>query len=343
MIRVDQAGLQSAIQDGGRYGYQHIGVTPGGVMDWQAYQLGNLIVGNQLNAPCIEVAYGGLELTFDMKTEIAITGAAFTPRINGKAVPMYETLYVIPGDHLVLGYASAGVYGYVTLACGLKLEKILGSASTDFKSGIGGIDGQKLLTGGMLETYQARRTMVKKRCVPEALRTPVGGDIRIGVLPGMELERFSEDSWDQLLHASFEIDPSSDRMGYRLKGHASFQADSHDIISCGLARGTIQATSGGALIVMMADHQTTGGYTRLANVISADFPALAQMRPGQTLRFYEMTLEEAHGRLREMKTAIETWLTPYLDAMVSTSEESRQYRITFNHQTYVVQVSKVEE
>ena len=335
MILIKEAGIQSTIQDGGRFGYQHIGVSPCGAMDRTSFEMSNYLVGNGTDQACIETAYGGLVIEFLEPVEIAITGANFKPSINNHPVPMNETLYPIAGDILSLGNPQTGIYGYIAFAGGLGIEPIFDSYSTDLKSGIGGLHGKKLTCGQKIKCNKASKVCLPKRIAPKDLLTPIGLG-SIGVLEGPEIHHFSPPSIQKFFSEPFVLDATSNRMGYRLQGDPIQAVGSHDIVSSGLTRGTIQVTAKGKLIVMMADHQSTGGYSRIANVTSQSLPQLAQMRPGDEVTFFRVDLLEAHQQIHHRQRAVEAWLLTYKDLPATEPLKTQHFNIRVNNKEFSV-------
>lgn len=342
MILVRQAGIQSSIQDMGRYGYQHLGVSPSGVMDSNAYELSNHLVGNPVKSPCIETTYGGLVLEFFDDMAIAITGAYFEAKLNNHSVALYETIYVIAGDILTLGHPSKGVYGYIAFSKALDLKPFLGSYATDLKSAIGGIDGKKLYSGQKIITKAGPPTTLVKRVAPKALWTAIDEFASVSVLAGAEINRFSREICHDFFNEPFQIAVTSNRMGYRLNGPKIISKSTHDIISGGLTKGTIQVTAKGELIIMMADHQATGGYSRIANVAAIDLPIIAQMRPGTSINFNPIDLETAHQGLKKRQMMIERWLGTCPARKAELITQTLRFNIKVNHKRYSVLLKEIQ-
>lgn len=337
MIRVIDVGIQSSIQDKGRYGYQELGISSSGVMDDWSYRLANVLVANEEEAACIEVTYGGLCLGFELDMEISITGAIVAAKLNGHPVPMNETVYVQCGDKLELGYALRGVYSYVGFSKALDIRAVLGSCSTDITSGIGGLEGRVLRQGDSIPVKDYAYTLLEKRCVPEALQIKLQDEAEIQVLEGLEFERFTEKSQIIFMSSIFEVSQTCSRMGYRLKGDFIQSIDGNDILSTGLTRGTIQGTASGELIIMMSDHQSTGGYTRIGHVITCDQPALAQLRTGSKVNFKVVSLEEAHCLLREKEKEFKRWLET-LSPRKQCHAIAKRFKLCINNKYFTVKV-----
>lgn len=282
----------ATIQDLGRYGYQRFGVSVSGAMDECALRIANMLVGNSQGAAAIEFTLiGG---TYEVETEscrIAIAGGEFPITINGKPAAAYASHTLKRGSRIVIGQASHGTRGYLAVAGGFDLPVVLGSRSTHLRSGLGGLNGAPLVAG-------SRLPLVRKTA-PDALDLwlspdlwPVGDGV-LRVVLGPQDDLFTEAGIATFLSGEYKILPDSDRMGYRFNGPEIEHADDYNIVSDGIARGSVQIVGSGQPIILLADRQTTGGYAKIATVISADLPLLAQLRPGNSVRFEAVSLDEA--------------------------------------------------
>jgi len=304
-FRVVQGGLLTTVQDSGRTGFQSQGFSVGGVMDTRAFRIANILAGNAENEAALEFALTGPELEFTSPAVIAVTGGDYMPEISGKAVPMYAALRVGPGDVLKFGGARRGNWGYIAFSGGLKVPEVMGSFSTSLRCGIGGFQGRKLRTGDELATRTDRSSppflRFRKIPVPEE----DSGEIR--VVMGPQDGMFTSLGIETFLNSEYTVTAGMDRMGYRLEGPAVELKNTADIISDGIALGAIQISSAGKPIVLMADRQTTGGYAKIATVISVDLPRLVQKRPDQMIRFRAVSVQEAQKLvLREARELV--WL-----------------------------------
>ena len=304
-ITVLKPGLLTSFQDMGRTGSQHLGVPVGGVMDARSHRLANLLAGNEADLATLEITLAGPTLQFDAPACFAIGGADLQATLNGDPVPCHRPLVARAGDVLAFRTArpDGGIRAYLAVHGGYALEPVLGSCSTYLRGGFGGHAGRALAKG---DTIGLRASLPTQ---PEALDqlaqglwqlriylpSPLAVQPRrhIRVLPGAHWDEFTDDARHQLLHAEFRISPQSDRMGYRLDGPPLAMAAPRQILSEAINYGTVQVPAGGQAIVLMADRQTTGGYPKIAQVITADLPALAQMGPGQAVRFARVDLDEA--------------------------------------------------
>lgn len=308
-ITVINPGLCTTIQDQGRTGFMSSGFSPSGVMDRRAFNLANILVGNPMDTPVLEFALSGPTLTFQEDTVCALTGAYFNATLDGNPVASYRAFLAPARSQLALPVASKGVYGYLAVSGGFVGDEVMGSASTNLKCAIGGYQGRALQAGDELETAQGSFP-------PEVLSlgNPYRNDpyyqfdysVReIRVIPGPQAEQFDSHSLHRFYSSDYTVTPQSDRMGYRLSGPAVAGPKGSDIISDGIAFGSIQVPSQGTPIIMLADRQTTGGYAKIATVASVDIPLLVQRRPGQKVRFTAVSVPVAQDLYKIQKAYLE--------------------------------------
>ena len=315
-IQVEQGGLLTTIQDGGRYGYQGFGMTPAGAMDLRSLQLANLLVGNPLPEACLEVTMMGPKLLFTQNSVVAITGADLSPTLNGQPQKMYRAFAVKPGDRLAFGAPKAGCRAYIAFSGGLDLPPVLGSRSTLIRSHLGGLDGRKLKTGDclLLNAPVLQGNLGGRSLPPEDFSSH---QKRVRVILGPQDKRFTPESIQTFLSADYQVTPQNDRMGYRLDGPVLTHVGGPNIISDGISFGSVQVPGNGTPIIMMADHQPTGGYTKIATVISTDLPLVAQCRAGDAIRFEAISIEQAHelycAQIRWLKE-LESAFSPFRQA-----------------------------
>ncbi len=300
-IEVLNPGILTTIQDLGRYGYQRYGIPPAGAADQYALRLGNLLLGNDENEAGLEVTLLGPTLRFEEACWIAITGADLGARLNGVEVPLWETLQIAGGDLLSFRSPRKGMRAYITVAGGIDVPKVLGSKSTYLRAGLGGLEGRALKRGDRLNIKPA--AACKRRLPQEYLPSYKLKPIR--VILGPQREHFTSEGIKTFLASEYEVLPESDRMGIRLKGPKIEHASAADIISEPVCTGAVQVPANGQPIVLLADRQTTGGYAKIATVISADIHKVAQAKPGDALSFEECALQEAQRLLwaKEKKIA----------------------------------------
>jgi antagonist of KipI len=287
-------GILDTIQDLGRKGYGNWGIGPGGAMDIYAARVANLLVGNGEYEAIIEIHFPGPQILFEQNTLIAITGADFSPMVNDEGIPRWQPVVVRKNTVLHFPSLVQGGCCYISVHGGFCMKKWLDSYSTNLKAGAGGWHGQPLKKGDELPfsentIYFAGLLKEENNFAILPWRVNVGEQYRdphvIGVLPGNEWKKLTPVSQKIFPENNFLIHPSSDRMGFQLNGTPLSLAEPTELISSAVSFGTVQLLPSGQLIVLMADHQTTGGYPRIAHVISAHLPKLAQLRPGDPLQF----------------------------------------------------------
>ena len=295
-VKVIIPGALTTVQDAGRYGYQSSGIQTSGVMDHKAYEEANALVGNTGGEAVLEATlFGGMmEVTAD--TVAAVTGADMEPKVNNVPCGMNRPVLLRAGDTLSLDMAKSGCRSYIAFAGGVDVPVVLGSRSTNMKCRMGGYKGRPLQTGDAFETglwgeeAAERYEEVRDRSFPaEAYTSP----IEVRVIEGPQAEYFTEKGKETFYSARYTISDQSDRMGYRLEGEAIESVDGTDIISDGIAFGAVQVPASGRPIVLLADRQTTGGYAKIATVCSFDIPRVVQGKPGDTVCFRRISLEEA--------------------------------------------------
>lgn len=347
-ILVRSPGLQTTVQDLGRFGLQALGIPPAGALDADALETANLLLGNPRGAACLECTLSGPELEFSGSAAFAICGAPMEAALNGTSVPLYETLFARTGDVLSLGAAETGLRAYIAFAGGVDVEPVMGSRSTYARGGFGGWQGRALKAGDTLPLTDLEEGSGSDRAlrfVPEELRPAYPSEITVRALRSHEADRFEASSLSSFFSQPYAVSPKSDRMGCRLEGEPLTHVRGADIISGGVQTGTVQVPGDGKPIVLLADRQTTGGYTRIAHVIQADLPKLGQARPGDTVRFLETTLEAAREALKARETEItgrvrERKPIPAI-AGISPSAPGRTFRITVDGRIFDVEVREV--
>jgi antagonist of KipI len=300
-VIIESAGLLTTVQDTGRYGYQRYGMPVAGAMDIFSLQLANILAGNKPGDACLEATFTGPEITFTSAGAFAVCGADMTPCKNGMPVPVNRTIAVRRGDKLSFAGLNSGCRSYIAFAGGIDLPPVMGSRSTYLRAKLGGFDGRALRAGDELLLGEISGKIAVKE-VPGGLLPDYRSPHILRILPGPEISCFSRDSiWD-FLNSAYTVTDQFDRMGYRLSGkpvkHETMKAG---IISAGISPGTIQVPGNGQPIILMADRQTTGGYTRIADIISADLTIAAQMKPGDEVHFREVSPEKALQLLASMQ------------------------------------------
>jgi biotin-dependent carboxylase-like uncharacterized protein len=292
-VKVHKAGLLTTVQDRGRYGYQRYGMPVSGAMDVFSLEIANLLVGNDPSDACLEATISGPELEFTSATWIAITGADMDPHLNGQGFSMNTAVDVRPSDRLGFRGLRSGCRAYISIAGGIAVPPVMGSRSTYLRAGIGGFQGRALMPGDELPLGEPRSNPRLKK-LPEGLIPEYNHEQTIRIISGPEAHYFEIAGLRSFLSTEYTVTAQSDRMGYRLSGEPiKHKEGMTNIISAGISLGTVQVPGDGQAIILMADRQTSGGYARIANVITADLTHLAQMRPGDKVRFQETTLAKA--------------------------------------------------
>ena len=304
-IRVLKAGMLTTVQDLGRTGYQSQGFSVAGVMDVRSFKIANLLLDNPENEAVLEFTLIGPTLQFTSETIIAITGGDFTPTLNGEPAPMYQALYINRGDILKFGSARTGSRGYIAFSSYLDVPVVMGSRCTNLKSGIGGFKGRKLKD----EDYINFR--IKRRYLPYFLSRKLKPDdflqesATLRVVMGPQDTMFDKKGIETFLSQEYTVTSDFDRMGCRLEGPFIAQKGSADMISEGIAYGSVQVPSHGKPIILLSDRQTTGGYPKIATVASVDIPKLVQRKTDHRVRFTAVSVQEAQKLYLEEERAYE--------------------------------------
>ncbi|MEO9587302.1 MULTISPECIES: biotin-dependent carboxyltransferase family protein [Marinobacter] len=305
-FEVLDGGMLALLQDPGRYGYQHIGVTTGGPMDEHAFRWANRLLDNPPEAAQIEINIGKLSLLAHEDTCIALTGADLGAQINGEAAAPWHTYQIHRGDHIEFGMPVAGLRAYLAVAGGLKPTVKLGSCATVVREGLGGLDGrgQKLAKGDCIGFDRSHpKTMTR---LPAGEIPDYNQDLHIGVIPSYQYPHFSPGERMKFFTGSYEVSQRIDRMGYRLTGDP-IHSELDGIISEGIAYGAIQVPSDGQPIVLMKDRQTIGGYPKIGCLSTLDAGQLAQRGPGALVRFYLSDVADAEAQRAIFNHKLERW------------------------------------
>jgi biotin-dependent carboxylase-like uncharacterized protein len=298
-LRVRSPGFHTTVQDLGRPGWQAIGVPVSGALDTFSLQLANALVGNPPGAPALEILLAGpeLEIAADtVRVALAGGGASLVTGAASASVSAGHSVTLFRGDVLKVIAGGLSSCCYLAAEGGFAVPPVLGSASTYVRAGIGGLEGRGLLSGDFLPLAIARATARPELRLLSSL--PSTGDQPIRVVLGPQREYFTEAAVTALLGSEFCVSQSADRMGMRLDGPLLQHRGGWDIVSDAIATGAIQVPGSGQPIVLLADHQTTGGYPKIATVISADLPVVGRRRPGDPMRFAVVTVEAAEALCR---------------------------------------------
>jgi antagonist of KipI len=293
MLHVIKPGLLTTIQDRGRWGYQAYGMPVAGPMDDVSHRIANAIVGNRPDRATLEVTLIGPELEFEDGRAVAVAGADFDVSVDGHSIPRFERVVVNAAARLRFGPRRWGSRAYVAIEGGIDVPPVFGSRATHVASRIGGIDGRALAAGDRLPLGAAARRMARAIAAHEIEHLSDEAVRSIRIMAGPNQESFATEALDILLAAPYIVGIHSDRMGFRLEGAALGHSRGGDIISEATPLGAIQVPSSGQPILLMADRQTTGGYPKLATVVSADIHRAGQLGPGDRLSFAVCTRREA--------------------------------------------------
>jgi antagonist of KipI len=297
-ITIIKAGIADSMQDAGRYGFQHLGINPTGAMDIIAMQMANALVGNDLNEAVIELHFPASAFHFEEDTLIALCGADFSATINQQDIHINSPILVPKNSGLKFTSCIKGARCYMALHGGFNIGQWLSSISTNLKAKAGGMDGRFLAKGDGI-AFKGKTNL--RQSINAAKALPWQADAgcfystgnTIRAIVGNESCLLKEESQDVLEESTFSITQQSDRMGYRLNGIPLQLMDQQEMVSSAVTKGTVQLLPDGHLIVLMADHQTTGGYPKVAHIIAADIPKLAQMKTGETFQFHFITIDDA--------------------------------------------------
>ncbi|MDQ5854196.1 MAG: biotin-dependent carboxyltransferase family protein [Chloroflexota bacterium] len=297
-LRVGSPGVLATLQDLGRRGWLRFGVPAAGAMDPIGLAMANGLVGNPLGTAALELTLAGGHFTVENgPVRIAVAGGDFPLAVDGMAVQGVRSHWLEPGRTISLGSARMGAHAYLAVAGGFRIEPVLGSAATHVRSRIGGWHGRPLMAGDVLPLNGMPEPGPERTLAPGFKRP---NHPRVRAVLGPQDDYLTPAAIETFLSAEYTITTQADRMGYRLTGPKLEHAKGPDIVSDAIAPGSVQVPGFGEPIVLLADRQTTGGYPKIATVISADLPALGQRRPGDHLRFEAITVEAAQVARRDL-------------------------------------------
>ncbi len=324
-LRVIAPAPLATIQDLGRYGYQRFGVSVSGAMDVAALHIANALVGNPHGEAAIEFTLAGGSYIVEAEVcRVAMTGGAFPLSIDGVSAASYASHTLRRGSRIAIGSAVRGCRGYLAVGGGFDLEPALGSRSTHLRSGLGGSNGAALVGGQELPLRNPTGFLGPDLQLPPA-RWPVD-DGPLRVVMGPQEDYYTEAGKRTFLESVYRVTPQSDRMGYRLEGPEIQFAGDYNIISDGIAPGSVQVVGNRQPIILLADRQTTGGYPKIATVISADLPRLAQRQPGDSVRFEAISIEAAE----ELGVALDNRLDALADSLVRRADAKTSRLLAIN-------------
>lgn len=303
VIHVQEPGLFTTVQDLGREGFGPMGVSPSGAADAISLRIGNRLVGNAEGAAGLEMTLLGGTFMFPEGALLALTGSDFGATLDGRAVELWTSFEARAGQALRLGPTRSGARCYLCVRGGIEVKLFLGSASTHILSGLGGHEGRALRKGDVLKIGEANGSYRKRMLAAKMLE---GLSLRnaLRVTPGPQSDWFPEAAQEIFYASAYRVAEESNRMGLRLEGAPIPAPPGGEMISEGVALGAIQVPEGGQPIILFVEQQTTGGYPKIANVISADFHSLGQLRPRDEVRFEQVEWETARSLLAEQERVL---------------------------------------
>lgn len=298
---VSSIGPASSVQDGGRPGSQRYGLVPSGAIDRLALAAANTLVGNAPFAAAIEIGpFGAAFTAHGGPVRVALAGARRSADIAKQPVALHGSMTLADGETLTTGFARNGSFSYLAIEAGISGEPMFGSLSVNARAGLGTPYPRPLQAGDELQVAAASGA-------PDCrIELPAGSDDPIRILFGPQDDEFSDEAKALLIGGDWKISATSDRMGYRLEGPVIKHLHGHNIVSDGTVNGSIQVPGNGQPIVLMPDRGTTGGYPKIATVISADFGRFAQISAGRTFRFRAVSMAEAQAEARKFAELIRT-------------------------------------
>ena len=293
-FKVIKPGILCLLQDGGRNGYHHLGLTSGGPMDRESFVWSNRLCSNVHNSAAIEVCIGGLVMDSQVHCCIALTGADIPMMINGRLMSLWQSHPVVPGDRVELGYARSGVRGYLAVNGGFQVSELFGSISTVPRERIGGLkgDGSALRAGDIVRCKNSE-VLPKQYLLPVSERPVIPEEnLKVRIILGYQHESFEAATKKLFFASQYKVTKDSDRMGYRLSG-PKIKSSLNGIVSEGICLGAIQVPTDGQPIILMSDHPTIGGYPKLGAAFSVDLNRLSQSSPGSIVRFEPIGIAQA--------------------------------------------------
>lgn len=294
MITVIQQGFFTTVQDEGRWGYQAYGLPTAGVMDRYAGRMVNLLAGNKVQAAVLEMTSFGAAFKFDEEQLVAVGGADMQVRVNGVAVPNWSAFWVPKNGEVRFEEAVTGYRAYMAVHGGIDVPLVLGSRSTCVKAGVGGCEGRTLRQGDILYVgHAAEEDAAKAQTLPSDYIPSYSGKVWVRVMLGPQQDMFAEEAIATFFAKPYTVTKQADRVGYRLTGSRIFPISKADIISDAVYQGAIQIASHGMPFIMLADHQTTGGFAKLGYVVRSDLFKVAQTKAGDSIRFRCVSEDEA--------------------------------------------------
>ncbi len=316
MLNVLDGGLQTTVQDAGRFSWYHIGMPPAGAMDQYSFRVGNMLVGNPADAAALEITFAGPLMETTDEGVIAVTGADLGVTLNGSSVPLWVSHRVRPGDQIACGQMERGVRAYFCVSGGITIPPLLGSRSTYLLARFGGVEGRRLQTGDLLPVGPSppEADALVGRTIPSGFLPGLQKEIELRIIMGLCSYRLTADSVEEFLQAKWVVSTEADRVGYRLRGPAfrfkdreppfGAGSDLSNVVDVGYPVGSIQVPGGQEAILLMRDAVTGGGYATIGTVIQCDLDLLAQAPPGSKVTFRAVDVDEAMRARREYRARL---------------------------------------
>lgn len=313
MIQVLQSGIQTSIQDLGRWGFQSFGIAVGGSLCQYSTSIANVLVGNETGTPVLEIVQSPHQFLFEKEALISFSGGGLIPKVNGNEIPLNQPYYIKSGSLLEIKKPSAGFRLYMAIAGGFQADEFLNSYATHFATKKGGFQGRAIQKGDNLSILKEPSPIAQNiiqslkqgayfKINGAAFALPISNEIR--VTTGVDFDLLTNKSQQTLIKKPFSISNNSNRMGYRLDGTALETKENIEMISSAVAKGTIQLLPDGQLIALMPDCQTVGGYPKIAHIITTDISKCAQLKPSESIFFSIVSLAEAEKLLEKQNQQI---------------------------------------
>lgn len=303
-LHILSPGFQTTVQDLGRPHYTHLGISPSGAADPVSLRLGNLLVGNPPGAAALEMTLVGGTFRFSEEVIIALTGSDFGPTLNDVPVPNWRSFVVPEGGTLQCGATKNGARCYLCIQGGIDIPPVLGSMSTHIMTELGGLNGRAVTAGDTLSVPGRRTDSFKHHAVEGSAVARVLERDAVRVTRGPQAELFSDAATYIFSSSTYLVSEDSNRMGLRLTGPPIKKTQATEMITEGVSLGAVQISHDGGPIILFVEHQTTGGYPKIANVISADLHCLGQLRPRDDIRFELVSVDQALRALNDLELLI---------------------------------------
>jgi len=300
-LEILRAGLQTTIQDLGRFGAAHLGISASGASDNLAMRIGNLMVGNPENTTVIEMTLTGDTVLFHSNVFIALAGSKFKIDLDDKPFPFWAGTYISAGQVLTIGPTLNGARCYLCVRGGLQVKNIINSTSTHLTSGVGGLNGSILKKGDRIAFGNMDQVIQPIKSMKNYPYTDI---TTVRVTKGLQWDWFDNQNRKLFFQKAYQVSTLSNRMGLRLSGESILSSKGNEIITEGMPLGAIQIPGNGQPILSFVEHQTTGGYPKLANVISADLYKVGQLKPGDQFKFQLIDFPEAEKARLEQENYI---------------------------------------